>query len=327
MKKRLVLLLFVLLSFPLFNAHAQFEASPLDIIDSGIYLRILPEVPGPNQSASARLESSTVDLDQSTIVWRVNGAEIDQGRGVKDITFNTGGIGSVTTVSVTIQASEGTFTRQIRLENNSVDLLWQGEGYVHPFYKGRTLWGRQSMMTLMAIPNIPGSNPANLTYRWSQDGTIVGNASGVGKNSLTIVDSILSKPRTIKVEVMRDRETVAATASVVITPTNPALFVYENNPLLGLVFERAIYGKSLLKEREITFNAFPFYFSTSNRGDQVSYRWHTNAGEIEENNSVTYRTPDGAGESYVGVSANSLSKVLQSAARDFVIQFNNENRF
>ena len=45
----------------------------------------------------------------------------------------------------------------------SVDLLWQGETYVPPFYKGKSLWSDQSRITLFAIPQGLG-NPANLNY-------------------------------------------------------------------------------------------------------------------------------------------------------------------
>src|SRR3989344_2819964 len=82
----------------------------------------------------------------------------------------------------------------------SVDILWQGEVYTPPFYQGKTFWSKQSRIPLVAIPQSLG-NPANLTYKWTKNGTVLGNVNGVGKNSIYFVDSILSKGKTIEVEI------------------------------------------------------------------------------------------------------------------------------
>src|SRR3989344_1173365 len=50
----------------------------------------------------------------------------------------------------------------------SVDLLWQGETYTPPFYKGKSLWSNQSRITFFAMTNGLG-NPANLSYKWTKN--------------------------------------------------------------------------------------------------------------------------------------------------------------
>ena len=54
----------------------------------------------------------------------------------------------------------------------SVDLLWQGNGYVPPFYQGRTIWSKQSGVTVLALTQGLG-NPSNLYFKWSKNGTSV----------------------------------------------------------------------------------------------------------------------------------------------------------
>jgi len=91
----------------------------------------------------------------------------------------------------------------LHLRAQEVDILWQGETYTPPFYKGRALWSSQSRITFLAIPHGAGiGNPANLTYRWTQNGTVLGNINGIGKNTLSFTDSVLSKPQTIKIDVL-----------------------------------------------------------------------------------------------------------------------------
>jgi len=204
-----------------------------------------------------------------------------------------------------------------------VDLLWQGETYVSPFYKGRTLWSGQSRIIFLAIPHGLG-NPANLDYKWTKNGTVLGNINGVGKNTLSFTDSILSKPQTIKIDILSKQKAVLASASVTVSPISPVLAIYENNPLYGFMFHKETGGVHELEGQEATFTAFPLFFSVFDRTDnRVGYEWLTNiGGEAETSNSATYRAPeDTAGTSKVSVSASHKDKIVQSAGKSFLIRF------
>ena len=205
----------------------------------------------------------------------------------------------------------------------SVDLLWQGNTYTPPFYKGRTLWSNQSRITLVAIPQGLGSS-ANLTYKWTRNGTVLGSIGGVGRNSLSFTDSILSRPQTIKVEILSGQNVLASTVAN-IAPITPVLAVYENNPLYGFMFHRETTGTHELEEREATFSAFPLFFSIVDRTDNtLEYEWRTNVGDAETTNSVTYRTPENmAGSSKVDARVSNKENIMQSASRNFLILFDN----
>jgi len=215
-----------------------------------------------------------------------------------------------------------------RLHAQEVDILWQGKTYTPPFYKGKTLWSSQSKIALLAIPHISGAgNPVNLTYKWIKNGTVLGNINGVGKNTLAFTDSILSKPQTIKVEILSSSPgTVLASASVTITPVSPMLAIYENNPLYGFMFHREISGTYELREQEVTLTAFPLFFSAASRmTDSLSYQWRSNDGGVETSNSVTYRAPEDArGASAVSAEVSHEDKILQSSGKHFLIQFGNQ---
>jgi hypothetical protein len=204
----------------------------------------------------------------------------------------------------------------------SVDLLWQGETYTPPFYKGKSLWSSQSRITFVAMTQGLG-NPANLYYKWAKNGTVLGNINGVGKNSLSFTDSILSRPQTIRVDILSGENAVLASASVFVAPESPVLDVYENNPLYGLMFHRSVNEEYQFQDQETTFTAFPVFFSVLNREDKtINYKWRTNANDIENKNSVTYRAPDNVtGASQIQVNASNKEKILQSGGKSFLIQF------
>ncbi|MDP3874996.1 MAG: hypothetical protein Q8Q22_00535, partial [bacterium] len=199
--------------------------------------------------------------------------------------------------------------------------------YAPPFYQGRTLWSNQSRITFLAVSHGLG-NPTNLNYKWTKNGTVLGNINGVGKNTLSFVDSILSRPQTVKIDILSGQDVVLASASVTVAPISPTLTIYENNPLYGFMFHRETSETFILQEKEVTFTAFPLFFSASNRSDnRVNYEWRTNiGGEAETKNSVTYRAPDDtAGSSQIQVRASSKDKILQSSNKSFFIQFGKNN--
>jgi hypothetical protein len=351
MRRLVTIALFLIVALPLQVAQAQFfgipnldgtQIMPTTTLDPGelssqgedlvrqvkegsITLSITPSIPGPNESVEASLFSSSIDLNVSVITWKVNGSKTSSGRGVTKIEFVTGGIGSKINISATIDSPDGVFTKSLSLDLGSVDLLWQGEGYVPPFYKGRTLWGRETRITFSAVPHIPKVSLNNLIYRWSLDGDIVGNSSGVGKNSFTIYDSVLGLTRTVTVDVMTSNDTVAATASMEIGATSPSLLVYEDSPLYGYVFEREVGNSLQMRGKELTLAAFPMFFNTPKRlNSNIIYTWNTNNGSGKIGSEITYRAPDTGGKSQVSVDAQGVKGYLQSADKDFLVQFGDE---
>ena len=207
----------------------------------------------------------------------------------------------------------------------SVDLLWQGDGYVPPFYKGRVMWSQQSKITLLAIPQDLG-NPADLNYKWVQNGTVLGSLSGVGKNTLTLSDTILSKSQTIRVEIVSEENEALAQAFTTLTPVAPTLLVYENSPLYGLLSYRDLSGTYNLKEPEVTFEVIPLFFSASDRfSSDLKYIWKTNNQEVEEKSFVIYRAPENSrGSSSVSINVNHKNKILQTANKRFTVIFGND---
>jgi len=208
------------------------------------------------------------------------------------------------------------------VQAQSVDLLWQGETYTSPFYKGASLWSTQSRITLVAIPHGLG-DPTKLNYKWTKSGTVLGNINGIGRETISFVDSIISRPQTIEVEIISSQSGVLASNSVFIAPIAPTLAVYENNPLYGFMFNREVGKSYTLQDKEITLAGFPFFFSTISRFDNsLKYNWRTNAGGVEIEPVVTYRVPDNThGASQVSVSASSDAKITQKDNKSFVIQF------
>ncbi len=210
------------------------------------------------------------------------------------------------------------FLTPIFLRAQSVDILWQGETYTPPFYLGKSLWSKESTITLVAMPTGLGS-ASNLNYRWIRNGTVLGNASGIGRSSISYTDSILSRPQEIRLEIVSGQN-VAASNSIIIVPKAPSLLIFEDNPLYGFMFHEAVRQTYNFPRAEVTFGAFPLFFSNSN----LEYNWTTNSGETSKTRMVTYRAPaDTEGEATVSLRVRSSKLVTQDAHSNFNINFKN----
>lgn len=209
----------------------------------------------------------------------------------------------------------------------SVDLLWQASTYTPPFYEGKALWSNQSTITFTAIPQ-GFTNPSSLIYRWSKDDAILGNSSGVNKRSLTIYDTPLSLPVTVKVELLTapDTEPVAEN-TVALKPSYVRLLAYEDNPLYGLMLNNEIGNSFAMKEQEVSFAAIPLYGQVTTRlAPAYTYTWLANGSDTRTGNKVTYRAPDGAsGSSSIVLKANDSRVVVEPGDKTFNLSFDFSN--
>lgn len=204
----------------------------------------------------------------------------------------------------------------------SVDLLWEGESYAPPFYQGGVPWSKQGYISLVAVPNGLGA-PQGLNYKWMRNGTVLGSLSGVGMNTLRLLDSVLSKAQEFRVEVVSIDNEVLAQNTFTIRPRNPELLVYENNPLYGNIFHRALSGEYSLTGGEATLTAFPYLFPTESKdAPSLEYAWRSNAREDGQGSSITYRRPESvSGSTAVSVRVSDPEILLMPVTSGFLIQF------
>lgn len=212
----------------------------------------------------------------------------------------------------------------------SVDLIWEADTYVPPFYKGLPLWTNESQANFVAVPHIPGYNPDTLIYRWSKNRTVLGSLSGVNKRSLSVSDTVLSEPVEVTIDVFENNgASPLASKSVRLTPTSSKLVVVEDSPLHGLLLNKSVKQEFVLSKDEVTFSAIPFFATVSTRvAGALEYSWATNIGEKRAGNSVTYRLPEeGSGSASVTLRSNDSKMIVQPKPINFLIKFDRETNF
>jgi hypothetical protein len=324
MKKVLVLLVF--LSFLFLNSEV-FAQLP-DSID-GVEIQSSIDNPRPGQSVDITIESFLFDLGGSSTVWIVDGKTFASGIGIKKITVTAPKIGVPMNISVAIKSSEGKEVRKtLTLRTSGMDIVWEGGGYVPPFFKGKVPFGYQNPMKFIAIPHLSKDgktelDPKTLIYTWKRDGKYIENGQGYGVSSVEIPGDDLPKDLNITVEVHNRENTMSTSGSITLTPGDPSISFYEDNALYGIMFNRALTNNTELRNREMKVLAVPYSFSNERFNE---YLWSINnieQADLVKNRSITIRTKDDTeGSSRINIDVRNQENILQGATGGFTIYFN-----
>lgn len=314
-------------------AKAQIGNLPQTEID----VQMSPENPAPNSTLNVSVNSYAANIDTSKITWKIDGKTMKSGTGEKIFSFHVGDINTTTVLDIIIETTAGeTIEKTYNIKPTSVDLLWESEGFVPPFYKGKSLFSYQNKITIIAIPHITDANgqeinTGNLVYKWTKDGSAITSASGFGKNSFSFIPSIISRPFTIEVNVSTADSDGVGYANIYLAPSDPIVLFYRKDPLYGIGFQKALSGSvGIGSSREITTIGLPMFFGTTNANSaDLVYKWYINSTPINssptQSTQVFRQNGDTAGTSNISLSIENDNKILQYASNNFNITFGNSN--
>jgi len=253
--------------------------------------------------------------------------------------FTTNNLGDVSKIDIIIKSSTGErISRTITVLPTEVDIISVAHAYTPSFFKGRALVASKGLLKFIAIPHLVTNkgvrlNPENLIYTWEQDGIVLGNLSGYGKNSIVLRAKTVARGRTsVSVTVSSFNQNITAQKTVSVRTVEPQILFYEKHPLEGIKYERAINTFSLSKE-EITFRAEPYFFSLDDiQNDKLDYQWTLNKEKVAQvgknKKEITLRQDSGAsGNATIEFKIENLSRLLQLARGKLLINFGTQNNF
>jgi len=323
------LILLVLCTF-VFASQASAQSLDLPSIDMGMPLNIeiIPETPGPNSTVTAVVKYSGIDSDRTTFSWSINGTLKKSGVGEVSFSFKTGDVGKSVSLKVSAKTPNGQIIEKIiTIIPSSVDLVYEAQSYIPPFYKGKPLFSNQGVLRIIAIPNIVVNGKAvdskKLVYTWKSDGQILSDSSGYGKNVMIFNGGVPWKSTEITVMVQTIDQKISAENTLILNPIQPKIVVYEDNPVYGILFNKAILDGFTTSKTELSFVAEPYFFSTQNSGLNLSYSWRMNDQSLSiSKKSVTITNKNNlSGMAEVGIKITNSSKIFQYAQTSSAIEF------
>jgi len=296
-----------------------------------IEITTTPASPGANENVFVDIKSFTLDLGQAQISWFLNNKPAAKGLGQTRFTFNTGAVGSTAVVDVIVQSQTGGVSKkELLIKPADLDLLWQTDTYTPPFYKGKGLYSIGSTVTLVAIPHFVSKkgipiDPKNLVFTWKQDYKVMGSLSGYGIDNYTFTGGVLGKPTVIEVDVTSPTENITSTKILALTARATEPIVYEDDPLYGILYNKAVTSSFSLHNAEVKLVAEPYYFSTDKSGLQnMQYQWNINSGSdpgSTNKNIILRHEGDAAGNSSVSLYINNTEDIFQKNNLDLGISF------
>lgn len=297
----------------------------------------IPSIPKPGQNVSIQVVSYSTNLNKAVITWTLDGRNVVSQTGATTFNFNAPESGQTSRLVITIQKETGgTISKTIVVNPADVDLIYEAQTYAHPFYKGKKMFTSEAVIKFIALPNFVTSSgnkiaDENLVYTWSINGTVQQNASGYGKNTFSTKGTLIERANQVSVEVSAVNSTLKASQSISFRSQQPELVLYENNPILGVVYEQAVGGTFNLERPQVDFEAIPYFFSTNFKDSStVNFSWTLNGTKIEsknpnENYLVLRNDKNEEGRALINVVANHANNILQTTQSSLELNFSKVN--
>lgn len=283
---------------------------------------VSPRYPAPHSKATVSLLSTTLDLANATMAVSVGSKQLYQGS-IQPVAIPLGRAGSVASVSITVAVAGKPYTQSLVIQPQDVSLIVEPNASIPALYPGKPLVPVEGNARIVAVANIRDASgkaiPASsLSYTWTVDDTQVANASGVGKEAVIVASPLQYRTRSVSVVVRSQNGSLAGGASLSLTPAEPILRVYKNDPLLGILFDHALSGTYQIADTEATLYGVPYSFPLLHGAPRL--QWFLNGEGAQTGNSITLR-PSGSGEGSASLSVSASTGAGATATAELPLSF------
>lgn len=302
-------------------------------IEEQVTIKQLPSIPKPGESVSVQIISYSTDLNKAVITWSLDGKEMYSQTGATRFDFQAPVSGKTSTIVVTIKKENGgVISKSITVSPADVDLIFEAQTYAHPFYKGKRMFTSEAIIDFIAIPNFVNPNGTkipdlNLVYTWKINGVTQGSLSGYGRNTFTTRGTLIERNNQITVEVSAINSSLKASQSINFRSVTPELVLYENNPILGVVYEKAIQGAFNLERPQVDFEGIPYFYSVDTKDSSLlDFGWTINGTKViskspNENYMVLRNDQNIDGKALIGSTLQHTTNILQTTQSYLELNF------
>lgn len=281
-----------------------------------------PQYPVPNSQVILSFLSSSIDLTNATVAVSVAGKNIYQGS-VQPVAISIGKAGSVTSIKVTVSSGSASYNQTLSIQPQDVSLIAEPVSSSPILYPGKPSVPLEGSVRVVAVANLRSSSgktvsPNTLSYSWTVDGTQIANSSGIGKTAILVASPLQYRARDVSVTVMSQDGILVGGASLSLSATDSFVRIYENDPLLGIRYDRALSDTYAITDAEATLFAAPFSFPTTSGAPLL--RWFLNGSAAQIGNSITLR-PSGSGRGNASLSLTASSGSYALASMNLSLSF------
>lgn len=316
---RFGLLFSLILLLPLAASAQNFA----DLGDTASFtVSVSPQYPAPYSTATLSFLSNSLDLSNTTLTVVVGSKNIYKGA-VQPVAVTLGKAGSITGVTATISAGSANYSQSLLIQPQDVALIAEPISSAPPLYPGKPLVPLEGSVRVVAMANLKNAkgsslDPATLSYAWTVDGTHIANSSGIGKAAVIIASPLQYRARDVSVAVQSQDGSLVGGASLSLSPQEPSIRIYENDPLLGIRYDHALSNSYAITGSESTLYAAPFSLPTT--GGAPLLQWFLNGAVAQTGSSITLR-PTGSGQGSASLSLVASAGQYMMATMNLSLSF------
>lgn len=285
-------------------------------------ISVAPRYPAPGSVATLSFLSGSIDLTNATLSVAAGAKNIYAGA-VRPVSLTLGKAGSVITIVATVSIGKTNYRQTLKLAPQDVALIAEPISSAPVLYPGKSRVPLEGNTRLVAMANVRGANgvpqnPATLSYVWTVDDTEIANSSGIGKSAIIVASPLQFRARTVSVTVKSPDGTLIGGDALSLDPLEPTVRIYENDPLLGIRFDRALSGLYTIPGAEATLYGAPFSFPTTIGTPRLE--WFLNGARAQTGNSITLK-PTGTGQGNATLSLTASSGTNSTATANLPLFF------
>lgn len=283
---------------------------------------ISPNYPVPHGQVLLTPVSNFVSLSNATMQVSVNGTQIYEGS-AKPTSVELGGAGELSQIVVTVTSNNQKHAKTLSVRPQDVALVAEPLASAPPLYPGKPLVPLEGAVRVVAIANLRDAksaplDPETLSYKWYVDDAQLLASSGIGRDTLVISSPFQYRTRDVSVRIQSQDGSLFGGAALTLTAEDPIIRIYENDPLLGILFDRTLSRSYSITSAEKSLYAAPFSFPLLKGGPRV--KWLLNGSTAETKNLITLR-PTGSGAGIASLSVVAEAGELVRATTNLSLSF------
>lgn len=245
----------------------------------------------PGSSVRVKLSYPYSDLGGTTIFWLENDKVVEEGVNLTSHTVNLLSFGETIKVTaiVGIPNSRGQIKNSIIVAPATMNLIWEAQTAVPPFYKGKALPTTESPVRAMAIAYFGTTTPTtNTTYSWKKNGK---TSIGEGVNLTNTVFLGAWEGEAVSISANAKYGDLTASKSMIVPSVKPSLLFYEVSPTQGVLTQELLNNNPIRNTVELAIKVIPFGFSNKEKNnDRILYEWSVGNKKVRTGKGTAYET-------------------------------------
>jgi len=321
MQKLISATLIAIIVFSFYTIPLQIHAQTMSPSNTNSFsIQTSPLAPTPNDFFSLSITGGSIDISNSKFSIFVNGKFFKKVSGKDSVELLAPDAGKTMFISVVAVSGGHTYKQNISVHPLGLAIVTEPLSSAPPLYMGKSGIPMSGKVRLVAVPDFRTANgtrvdPKTLSYTWritSSQNMLID--SGIGHSAVIVSMSQLPyRTKTISVLVQNRSDSLVSSRSIDISSTDPSVHIYRDDPLMGILYNKALTGLYSIKTGDVSFTAVSYGLPIDTKVPQITWALSDNQSQTGEKITLRPRG-SGTGSEKISVTATSPESYVDTSA-------------